>query len=350
MNLNRKGKFVFVTLGVFALAAASLWLFLFQPFHGQPSSTTKVVVISPGSGLSQIAAKLEQERVISGTTRFALRARLSGDVGQLQAGQFLMQEGMSYGSALDVLTGRARVKGKYVTVPEGLAREEIAPVVARAGVQGSYLAASKVSSKLDPTKWGAPRGASLDGFLYPNTYELARPPSATSLVERQLEEFKTQIATVSMARARSKNLTVYDVLTIAAMVERETAVAKERALVAAVIWNRLKAHFPLGIDATTRYQFHNWTRPLLASELASSSQWNTRNRQGLPPGPIGNPGIESIKAAANPASVPYLYYVVKPWTCGEHTFTTTQAQFDEAVNSYNSARNSNGGRAPTKCS
>lgn len=349
MKLNRKGKAVFGLVGTLIALVAVGWLFLFQPFHGAASTTTKVVVIAPGSGLSQIAQKLEQEGVISGSTRFQIRARVSGDVGELQAGQFLMQEGMSYGAALDVLTGRARVKGKYVTIPEGLAREEIAPVVARAGVQGSYLAASKSSPKLNPSQWGAPRGSTLDGFLYPDTYELARPPSATSLVDRQLEEFKRQIATVDMAKARSKNLTTYDVLTIAAMVERETAVAKERPLVAAVIWNRLKAHIPLGIDATTRYQFHNWTRPLLASELASSSPWNTRNRQGLPPGPIGNPGIASIKAAANPASVSYLYYVVKPWTCGEHTFTATQAQFDQAVNAYNAARNGNGGRAPTKC-
>jgi uncharacterized YceG family protein len=152
-----------------------------------------------------------------------------------------------------------------------------------------------------------------------------------------------------MSRAKAKNLTPYDVLTIAAMVERETAVAKERPLVAAVIWNRLKAHIPLGIDATTRYQYRNWTSPLLASQLASTSQWNTRNRQGLPPGPIGNPGIASIKAAASPAAVPYLFYVVKPWACGEHTFTRTQAEFDQAAAAYNSARNSNGGRAPTKC-
>ena len=325
------------------------WVALFQPFHGSPSLTTKVITIPKGAGISQVGSLLETEGIIKGTTRFALRARLSGDVGAIQAGQFLMQEGMSFGAALDVLTGRARVKGKYVTVPEGLAREEIAPLVENRGVRGSYLSASKSSVKLNPSAWGAPRGSSLEGFLYPDTYELARPPSARSLVDSQVEAFKSQFATVDMSRAKSKNLTPYDVLTIAAMVERETAVAKERPLVAAVIWNRLKAHIPLGIDATTRYQFHNWTRPLLASELASLSKWNTRNRQGLPPGPIGNPGIASITAAASPAAVSYLFYVVKPWTCGEHTFTRTQSEFDLAVAAYNNARNSNGGRAPTKC-
>jgi len=349
LSLNRKGKVVFGLLALLLLIGAASWLTLFQPFHGKPASTTKVITVPRGAGISQVGSLLEREGIIDGSTRFAIRARLSGDVNSIQAGQFLMQEGMSYGSALDVLTGRAKVKGKYVTVPEGLAREEIAPVVARAGVVGSYLVASTASSKLNPKAWGAPAGSSLEGFLYPNTYELARPPSARSLVDRQLEEFKLQFATVDMSRAKAKNLTPYDVLTIAAMVERETAVAKERPLVAAVIWNRLKAHIPLGIDATTRYQYRNWTSPLLASQLASTSQWNTRNRQGLPPGPIGNPGIASIKAAASPAAVPYLFYVVKPWACGEHTFTRTQAEFDQAAAAYNSARNSNGGRAPTKC-
>lgn len=349
MTLNRRGKVVFALLGATALLFAAAGLLLYQPFHGNPSSASKTITIAPGSGISEVAAKLDREGIISGATRFSIRARLSGDVGAIQAGQFLMQEGMSYGDALDILTGRARVKGDRVTVPEGLARDEIAPVVAKAGVTGSYMAASKSSPKLSPSAWGAPKGASLEGFLYPDTYELSPPPTSTALVESQLEAFKREFATVDMARARSKNLTPYDVLTIAAMVERETAVAKERPLVAAVIWNRLKARIPLGIDATTRYQFRNWTRPLLASELASDSKWNTRNRQGLPPGPIGNPGIASIKAAANPAAVAYLFYVVKPWTCGEHTFSTSQAEFDKAVTAYNSARSSNGGKAPTRC-
>jgi uncharacterized YceG family protein len=164
-----------------------------------------------------------------------------------------------------------------------------------------------------------------------------------------LKAFKGEFQKVDMSRARSKNLTPYDVISIASMVERETASANERPLVAAVIWNRLKASIPLGIDATTRYQFHNWSSPLLASQLASNSPWNTRIHTGLPPGPIGNPGLASLQAAANPANSDALFYVVKPWTCGEHTFTRTESEFNAAVAAYNSARAANGGKAPTKC-
>ena len=154
---------------------------------------------------------------------------------------------------------------------------------------------------------------------------------------------------VDLSYARRKNLTVYDVVTIASMVERETRVARERPLVAAVIYNRLHAHQPLGIDATIRYATANWTRPLTKSELALDSPYNTRTRVGLPPTPIGNPGLASLEAAAHPARVGYLYYVVKPGTCGEHAFSSTFAEFQRDQARYNTARQAAGGRSPTTC-
>jgi uncharacterized YceG family protein len=144
-------------------------------------------------------------------------------------------------------------------------------------------------------------------------------------------------------------LTVFDVLTIASMVEREVAVARERPLVAAVIYNRLRDGMHLGIDATLRFALNNWTEPLKVSELDSSTPYNTRNHAGLPPGPIGNPGLASIEAAAHPAKVPYLFYVVKPGTCGQHAFSSTDAQFAQDVQRYNDARDAAGGKSPTTC-
>ena len=130
------------------------------------------------------------------------------------------------------------------------------------------------------------------------------------------------------------------------MVEREAQVARERPLVAAVIYNRLKAGQPLGIDATIRYATGNWSEPLKQSELAIDSAYNTRTRAGLPPGPIGNPGLASLQAAARPARVGYLFYVVKPGTCGEHAFSSTDAQFEQDQQRYNEARDAAGGKRP----
>jgi UPF0755 protein len=237
---------------------------------------------------------------------------------------------------------------KQITIPEGYDRHQIADIAKKAGVGGDYLKASESFKGFDPAKYGAENPSSLEGFLFPATYDLPRHPTADDLVVRQLSAFKQYVSRVDMSYARSKNLTTYDVLIIASMIEREVQVPNERKLVAAVIYNRLHAGMPLQIDATVRYATGNFTEPLTESELQVDSPYNTYTNTSLPPGPIGNPGLASIKAAARPADVPYLYYVVKPNTCpAQHTFATTAAQFAQAKAAYDQARAAAGGKSPT---
>ena len=162
------------------------------------------------------------------------------------------------------------------------------------------------------------------------------------LVEEQLAQFKRNFDKVDLSFAKRKNLTAYDVLIIASLIEREAMVAKERPLIASVIYNRLREGIPLGIDATVRFVTGNWKRPLRQSELANPSPYNTRVHANLPPGPIGNPGLDSIRAAARPAKTDYLFYVVKVDSCGEHKFAETDAEFQAYVNEYNRAREARG--------
>jgi peptidoglycan lytic transglycosylase G len=220
-----------------------------------------------------------------------------------------------------------------LTIPEGYSREQTAELAREAGLEGSYLKASKGH----------------EGFLFPDTFELEKGAPASDLVRLQLEDFKQRIAAVKMAYARSKNLTRRDVVTIASMIEREAMLESERPLIAAVIYNRLHEGIPLGIDATIRFATGNYTEPLTESELAVDSPYNTRTNAGLPPGPIGNPGLASIEAAAHPAKVGYLYYVVKPGACGEHSFSSSSAQFEADVARYNEARAAAGGNSPDSC-
>ena len=138
-------------------------------------------------------------------------------------------------------------------------------------------------------------------------------------------------------------------LIIASMIEREAQLARERPLVASVIYNRLSDGMTLGIDATIRFALNQWTKPLRQSELADPTPYNTRLNQGLPPGPIGNPGIASIKAAARPARTNYLFYVVKPCGEGQHAFSATDAQFQRDVERYNAERAKRGGNSPASC-
>jgi UPF0755 protein len=167
----------------------------------------------------------------------------------------------------------------------------------------------------------------LEGFLFPDTYDFDRLSTSAQLVQEQLQEFTSKWSTLNFAYAKSKNLTPYDVLTIASMVEGEAQVPSERPLVAAVIYNRLHAHMPLQIDATTRYGLHiPPTQSLTNSELHSDNPYNTRDKPGLPPTPINNPGLAAIEAAAHPAHVDYLYFVRKP-DHKHHYFTANYQDF-----------------------
>ena len=149
--------------------------------------------------------------------------------------------------------------------------------------------------------------------------------------------------------ARSKNLTPYDVLMIASMVEREAQVPRERRLIASVIYNRLREGIPLGIDATIRYETGNWKRPLRQSELDAPTPYNTRLNPGLPPGPIGNPGIESIKAAAGPRAPTTSSSWSSRAADGGTPSRATDAEHQRNVARYEQARDEAGGRSPTNC-
>ena len=167
----------------------------------------------------------------------------------------------------------------------------------------------------------------LEGFLFPATYDFLGQTTTAQLAQDQLQAFCANWRKVNLSYARSKNLTDYDVLTIASMVEKETLAPDERPLVAAVIYNRLHAHMPLGIDATLRYGLHiPPTQSILESQLASDTPYNTRKTAGLPPTPIANPGLASIQAAARPAHVNYLFFVRKPDKV-HHFFTASDVAF-----------------------
>jgi UPF0755 protein len=170
-------------------------------------------------------------------------------------------------------------------------------------------------------------GKSLEGFLFPATYEFTKLTTSERLVRDQLETFREEWGRIDLRYAKSKNLTPYDVLTIASMIEKETVAPEERRLVSAVIYNRLREGMVLGIDATIRYGRNiPGTEPLKESDIETLHPYNTRRVAGLPPTPISNPGLASIRAAANPARVDYLFFVRKPDKV-HHFFTASNAEF-----------------------
>jgi peptidoglycan lytic transglycosylase G len=349
---RRWARRLLVLVGILLVAAVAVFaVLLYQPFHGRGYDAV-VVNVPAGSSTAEIGDLLAEKDIIDSGLFFEIRARLGGDRGKLRAGTYTLKKSMSYGDALAALTAAPKAAPTIdVTLPEGPSRSELAPRVKAAGVRGSYVTASARSGLLDPRAYGAPKGTrGLEGFLFPDTYELtSRAATAKRLVNEQLKTFKREFAKVDLKRAKRSNLSRYDVLIIASMIEREALVPKDRRLISAVIYNRLRRGMPLGIDATLRYRLNNWSRPLKQSELNTRSDYNTRRVQGLPPTPIGNPGLAAMQAAVDPANVGYLFYVVKPCGNGAHAFSSTDAQFQKDVDAYNRARDKRGGKDPSRC-
>ncbi len=337
------------------LVVGVLWFLnaLFQPLKGsgETGSSPIAVRIQKGSSLDEIATKLADAGVVDSAFFFKLRAKLDGRTSDFKPGRYLFQPGISYAAAMDALTkGPPPPKTSKFTITEGRTRQEINRLLKKTSLQGSYLAATVRSRYLNPRNYGAPKSTrNLEGFLFPATYDVRVGAPVSDLVRKQLVAFKANVATVNLAKARKRNLTAYDVLIIASMIEKEAALDRERPLIASVIYNRLKQGVPLGIDATIRYGVGNFDSPLKQSELDRDTPYNTRLHKGLPPTPIGNPGLASIRAAANPAATGYLFYVVKPGTCGQHNFSKTLDQFNKDAAAYEAARQKAGGKSPDTC-
>jgi UPF0755 protein len=196
-----------------------------------------------------------------------------------------------------------------------------------------YLRAT-ANSKIPAKFAGDRKRRSLEGFLFPSTYEFDPQTTSRQLVNRQLEAFRENWSQVDLGYAKSKNLTPYDVLIIASMIEKEVIAPEERALVSGVIYNRLHKGMVLGIDATVRYGFNvPGTEALKESQLNSLNPYNTRRVPGLPPTPIANPGLASLQAAAHPAKTDYLYFVRKPDRI-HHFFTASEREFENYKNAH----------------
>lgn len=313
----------------------------------EPGTPVKVV-IPQGASSEQIATILGDAGVIGRPTVFRARLKLNGDGAQFKSGTYTMKTGSSYDTIIRVLEkGPAAAPTFDVTIPEGQRLEETAAHIdsLRSSAQSS---GGKVLPAFTGAEWlkavralrpdpslKAPKGTtSMEGLLFPATYELKQSAKVGDLVAKQQDAFAQNIASIDMTRAAKANLTPYDVVIIASLVEREAKLDKERPLIAAVIWNRLKVGEPLGIDASNQYAAYKpgakefWVTDLLQSQLDEEGPYNLRKVGGLPPTPIASPGLASLQAAANPADVDYRYYVVDTdKNDGSHFFTNDYNEF-----------------------
>ncbi len=214
-----------------------------------------------------------------------------------------------------------------VTVLPGISRRQLQQRLHASGIPGNYVADTVSSPLIDPTKYGAPaRVHSLEGFLWPDTYNLDEPVQISALIADQLKAFQVEFAKVDLSYAKSKDLTGYDVLKIASLVSEEAMLSRDLPRAASVIYNRLRDRMDLGLDSTVSYATGNYGE-LTEHDLQSSSPWNTTNHPGLPPTPIDSPDLAAIQAAAHPAVTDDLYFINKVCGNGALRFTASYDQF-----------------------
>jgi uncharacterized YceG family protein len=316
-------------LVVLALALFAVDRVLFGGPSGPPGAAV-TVKIPKGASVEHIGDILDTAGVVSNGRVWALNVRLHGDGGDLRSGTYTLHENEHYSVILSTLrAGPAAAPSVRLTIPEGHALRDIAGEDApRAGISpAAYRRAARAARVPAGYRATGREKLGIEGFLFPATYTLTKPVSATRLVQQQLSAFRRITTRVNFRAAAKKNLTRYDVLIIASMIEREAAYPADRAKIAAVIYNRLHAGMALGIDATIQYRVGSW-RALNGRDLRVKGAYNTRTHKGLPPTPICNPGLASIQAAAHPAKVAYLYYVAIPGDkLRRHHFSRTFADF-----------------------
>jgi len=287
------------------------------------------VVVREGDSMSAIAARLRRAGVVRSALVFRLWARVRGLDRGLQPGQYRFAGTLRLTDVIEALA--AGGERREVTIPEGLTAREVAHLLDQRGYGSaeSFLCLAEDPEFLLAA--GVP-GAQLEGYLFPDTYRFSETVSAGEILGAMVRRFHERFGAAHHRRAAARGMSVNEIVTLASIIEKETAVTAERPLVAAVFHNRLRLGMPLQSDPTVIYATADFTGDLTRADLVRPSPYNTYVTIGLPPGPIANPGQAAIEAALAPADGPYLYFVSK--NDGSHVFSVTLAEHSRAVARY----------------
>ena len=288
---------------------------------GEQAGAVKVEVVK-GDTLSNVADKLERASVIENAFVFEAQARMEGYGTEIKTGRYTFQPGQPSEEILRKLTAGEAVPTVTVTIPEGLTMEETAVAVA----DGTGVSAAAFERAARETDYGYafledPAIRSTEGYLFPRSYDFEKGVTATQVIDRLLGQYLLETETLDISGAKeSIGLTEHELVIVASLIEKESANAAERPVIASVIYNRLRRGMPLQIDATVHYALDRSKESLSLADLEVDSPYNTYENEGLPPGPICSPSRQSLQAAINPESTEYIYYVLEA-NGREHFFT-----------------------------
>ena len=313
-----------------AAGAAALALYRYATTPTQTSETSAVLWIKPGQSFSETVAQLQKVGLVQHPKRFRWLAYLKGDERLIRAGEYVLRGSMSPGAILNALV-RGETLLHKVVVPEGSTVFEIGQILESAGLV-SEEAFLQAAFDPDLIKALGIEGNTFEGYLFPETYHFPKGVSAEQIINRLVGYFRSVFTPAWAGRAHAMGFTTHQVVTLASIVEKETAKPEERPLIAAVFLNRLKRRMRLESDPTVIYGIKDFDGNLTRKDLKTMSPYNTYRIKGLPPGPIANPGRASIEAVLYPSEEPYLYFVSK--NDGFHHFSPTLREHNRMVRRY----------------
>ena len=329
-----KRLLLFVILLLVVCAAGATWFYLGvnRPYKGYAESE-QFVEIPPGSGTAAIARRLADAGVVTDVNTFRLALWVTGQGRRLQAGEYRFDHPLSARQVAEKI-GRGEVYVHPITFREGLTIKQMAELYESRGFGPAkdFVEAAKNVALVQAID---PAAKDLEGYLFPDTYALPRRATADQLVARMVASFTKALTPDLIEKATANGQSVRQLVTLASIVEKETGKAEERPMVAAVYANRLKIGMGLQCDPTVIYALERAGRfngNLTREDLQFDSPYNTYRYAGLPPGPIAAPGRASLEAAADPASVPYLYFVSR--NDGSHAFASTLDEHNRNVQQY----------------
>jgi len=316
--------------------ALSAGLFYYCIFYALPPERPlpAEVRVEQGDSLASVARKLSEQKIVSNGFLFSLWARLRGAEKKIHQGLYRFDRPVPPREVLERLVSG---KGVYliVTIPEGLTVREIATLLENMGIASKekFLAAAADPNLLAGLGL---QDKGLEGYLFPSTYHFVPATSERDMILAMAEQFRKVSLPLLLHGSSDHQLTPHEILTLASIIEKETGVESERPLVSAVFHNRLKRQMALQSDPTVIYGIKNFNGNLTRKDLNEPTPYNTYRIAALPPGPICNPSLSSIRAALQPADVPYLYFVSK--NDGTHLFSDTIEAHNQAVKTYQPVR------------
>ena len=323
----KKRLIVYISLFLFGLFFIGYIIF-WSPnnFEGD-----RFIIVSKGENFQQVVDSLESAGIIRSRFLFDIAGRLSGYTTKMQIGRYRFKSGVSNFDILDNIRYGKTIEAITLTIPEGWRTSRLAKMLAKqVGIDSSKF--SKLVHDSNFVRSIGVQSNSLAGYLMPKTYNFYWQTDEEKIIKVLVDEFWKYYDSTLQRQTKIKKLTINEVLTMASIIEQETAIDSERAIIAGVYYNRLKKHMRLQADPTIQYILEEGPRRLHQSDLEKDSPYNTYRHFGLPPGPINSPGKASILAAIFPAKHKYLYFVATGY--GGHTFSKTYDEHKRAARAY----------------